>query len=196
MAEAKRSPDDLVEASAHLHYEVSMFDATARVLMAGLLEEGAARNAFLESFAIHTRALLQFFHPSGSDASDVLAEHFFADRMMWLRLRGGVPKALSDVERRVGNEIAHLSYDRLLVAPEARNWNVHDIWTAVMGLVHTFVASVPRHLLSGHWDASVGAESSAVATETAPTAPFPTWVTYVNSPAVHQPFQGTRPTRG
>jgi hypothetical protein len=196
MSDVKRSPDELVAASAHLHYEVSMFDTTARVLMAGVFGEGPDRNAFLESFTIHTRALLQVFHPSGSDQSDVLAEHFFADRMTWLRLRGGVPKVLADVERRVGNEIAHLSYDRLRVGPDAKDWNVHDIWMAVMGLVQIFIGNAPRDLLADKWRTSIVTEPTNAGAPASSAESLSRVVTDVSSPAVHQPFQGASQSRG
>jgi hypothetical protein len=47
----------LRDASEHLLYEVTMFDATAHRLAAGM-PDGVEENAFLESFTIHTRALL------------------------------------------------------------------------------------------------------------------------------------------
>ena len=40
-----------------------MFDATGRALGSGLFGPGPATNAFLESFTLHTRALLQFLFP-------------------------------------------------------------------------------------------------------------------------------------
>lgn len=189
MSDPKRPPDELVAASAHLRYEVWMFDTTARALMSGVFGESAARNAFLESFTIHTRLLLQFFHPSGSEASDILAEHFFDDRMTWLRLRGGVPKVLADVEQRVGTEIAHLSYDRLLVGPEARDWNVPDIWEALMGLVDKFVANVPRALLSEHWSASVPTPTDIA---TWSTGSFPGRVSDIRSLTANQTVKAGR----
>ena len=65
MARSARTPDELRAASEHLHYEVKMFDATARVLMAGVFgKESIATYAFLESFAIHARALLHVFFPN------------------------------------------------------------------------------------------------------------------------------------
>src|SRR5262249_13854717 len=50
--------------------------------------------AFLESFTIHTRALLQFFHPSGSDAADVLA-----GIVKLARIRSITPQGLAFRER-------------------------------------------------------------------------------------------------
>jgi len=61
MGRQVRIPEELRAASEHLHYEVSMFDAVARTLMAGIFGDGVATNAFLESFTIHGRALVQFF---------------------------------------------------------------------------------------------------------------------------------------
>lgn len=162
-----------------------MFETTAQVLMAGVFGEGVAKNAFLESFAIHTRILKEFFHPSGAKDNVVLAEHYFDDRMTWRRVRGRLPKAL-DVDRRVGTEIAHLTYDRLDVTPEAKNWNIPEIWMAMTQLVTTFVQHASPQRLSHVWASSAeSAKASATATNSVTTGTTASpQVTLVNSPSV------------
>ena len=55
-----RTPEELRAASDHLFYEVEMLDSTARRLLEGGLDQ-TCTNALLESFTVHTHALLQFF---------------------------------------------------------------------------------------------------------------------------------------
>jgi len=153
MPRPKRTVEQLRAASEHLHYEVSMFDATGRALGGGLFGPGPATNAFLESFTIHTRALLQFLFPKDPKPDDVLAEDYFENPSAWLELRGELPEALGIVNRRVGKEIAHLTYARLDVTPETKGWNIPVIWEAVLRLMQTFAKNAPRGQLGPSWQA-------------------------------------------
>jgi len=177
------TPDQLRASSVHLHYEVTMFDATARALMTGVFGQSVARNAFLESFGIHTRILKEFFHPSGAKDNTVLAEHYFADPMTWRNLRGRLPKALK-VDRRVGTEIAHLTYDRLDVSPEAGHWNILEIWEAMGQLITAFVQHVPPQHLAPIWTPPAEGSDVAVTTTTTQTIRNTPVVTMVNTPTV------------
>ncbi len=150
-ARAKRTPEELRAASDHLAYEVGMFDATAQRLMAGGLDL-IFTNALLESFTVHTRVLLQFLIPTKPRNSHVLADDFFADDLMaWRKVRGGVPKTLAHVNRRVGAEIAHLTYDRQSVTPEAKFWNVHDMRQAMIAMIEGFRSHVRPEYLGAGW---------------------------------------------
>ncbi len=150
MTRSRRTPDELRAASDHLFYEVGMFDATARRLAAGIAE-GTCKNALLESFAVHTRALLQFFFPTNVHDGDVLAVDYFHDPIAWKKLRGGRPRALDSVNDRVGAEIVHLTYERQNVTPEAKGWNVGAIHVAMMGLIRTFLDNIPLESLGAAW---------------------------------------------
>lgn len=133
MARRARTIEDLRGSSEHLYYEISMFEATAWVLASGVFGPGPATNAFLESFTVHVRALMQFFYPNHPCSNDVLATDFFDNPDAWLKVRGELPQVLADVNARVGKEIAHLSYARLGVSPEAKGWNVVEIWKTLWG---------------------------------------------------------------
>jgi hypothetical protein len=128
-----------------------MFDATGRALGSGLFGPGPATNAFLESFTIHTRGLLQFLFPSDPKPDDVLAEDYFDTPDEWLKVRGDLPEPLSVVNRRVGKEIAHLTYARLDVTTETKGWNIPVIWAAVLRVMQTFAKNAPRDRLGPSW---------------------------------------------
>ncbi len=128
-----------------------MLDATARVLSTGIFGPGAATNAFLESFTVHVRALLQFVAPTSPKPDDVLAEDFFDSREAWLQIRGELPAVLADVNRRVGKEIAHLTYARQKVTPEAKNWDVRAIWEALGELLQRFAEHALAERLGSSW---------------------------------------------
>jgi hypothetical protein len=151
MPRQKRTAEELRAASEHLHYEVNMFDATGRALASGVFGAGAATNAFLESFTIHVRALLQFLYPTAPKPDDVLAEDFFDDPTAWAAVRGALPASLDAVNRRVGKEIAHLTYARLDVTPETKGWNIPEIWAALLSVVQKFAENAPRERLGSSW---------------------------------------------
>jgi len=136
---AKRTPEELLVASRHVNYEVSMLKWTAgRLAQPGLSQPEV--NALLESFTIHTRALQYFFYPpKNTRDDDVLAQDFMPASVSWERLAGTRPSALARVPERVGTEIAHISYGRLSVTPEAKQWNVSEITEALLRLIKTFV---------------------------------------------------------
>jgi hypothetical protein len=146
-----RTPEQLRAASEHLYYEVNMFDAVARALMSGLFGEGVVRNAFLESFTIHSRALVQFFFATAPKMDDVIAEDYFLNQETWRSLRAMLPAALNPVNGRVGKEIAPLIYARLDVSPEEKGWNIMEIWRSLNGLVAMFVKNSDPGSLGPSW---------------------------------------------
>jgi hypothetical protein len=149
----QRSREELVEASKHVAYEAWMLEQTGSVLISGLFGDGPAKNALLESWTIHARALWFFAFADKSMPDDVLAEDFFSDdpQQQWNTLRGDEPPILEVVRRRVGKEIAHLTYARLQVTPEAKHWNIRAITEALSTMMRTFSAAIPRERLCESW---------------------------------------------
>jgi hypothetical protein len=141
-----RSHHELRAASDHLGYEVWMLRKAAAKLR--LIQPGADRNAVLESFTIHARALRQFFEPTKPKPDDVLAWHYVGDQLQWQKARGRMPAVLADINGRVGTEIAHLSYRRLKFGPVAEQWNISASHDALMQVLTKFVAAVPTANLS------------------------------------------------
>ena len=140
------SQQELVAVSDHLGYEIWMLRQTASKL-AGM-QPGVDRNAVLESFTIHARALCQFFEPTRPKPHDALAWQYVGDEAKWEKARGAMPGALADVNGRVGSEIVHLSCRRLKFGPVADQWNITRIHDALMRVVATFIAVVPAANLS------------------------------------------------
>jgi hypothetical protein len=80
-----RTPDELQKASNHLHYEWTMFNATAQKLAQPALD-AVTRNAFIESFAIHVRILMAFLFREGRiGTGDVIGDHFFEESALNVR---------------------------------------------------------------------------------------------------------------
>jgi len=151
-ARPNRTDDELRQISEHLFYELWMLDTTARVLAMEAFGEGPVRNALLESFTIHARGLLQFFFPSQPRPDDALAVDSLSDTPAWEGARGEMPPILADLAARVGKEVAHLTYGRLLVTAETKPWHFLDAVKALSLVAQTFRSMVPDNLLGPHWN--------------------------------------------
>lgn len=136
---SQRSSEELAKAAEHLLYEYWMLMAVARGMASGMSGQGWLTNALLESFVIHFRALLDFFYPpAGAKPDDVLSTDFFRDPSEWEQARPALPEALRQGKLRAHKEIAHLTYARQAVAPEAKAWAFMEIATEMEKLMRLF----------------------------------------------------------
>ena len=70
-------------------------------------------NALVESFAAHSRVLIEFLYPSNKIHSDtILARHFFSPNERWSRLCPKKSQLLRDTKKLANNHLAHLTYTR------------------------------------------------------------------------------------
>jgi hypothetical protein len=128
-----------------------MFLTLARSLSTGVFGQGPINNAALESFTVHARVLLEVFFGDNPRPDDVVADDFLGGQGKWKELRGDMPAVLSDLRARVGTEVAHLTYARLSVTPEAKGWHFVDILQAFEGVVGQFLRAVPTERLAKVW---------------------------------------------
>ncbi len=103
-------------------------------------------NVLLESFAIHARCLRDFlWGPRTKHALDAFAVDFCAEGV-WEQSRGPVPPRLESQDR-FGPEIVHLSYARLAVPPEIKDWPVSGIVEEIVAGLKTFaLEALPERL--------------------------------------------------
>jgi hypothetical protein len=151
MERKKRRDSELRQASRHLFYEAWMFSELAQGLSKNAFSPDSTRNAALEAFAMHARVLLGVLYSHKPRPDDVIAEDYFDDLATW-----AVPKELPDplkpVPPRVGAEIAHLSYQRNEVTPDAKKWRFLEIDGAMKKRLVEFLKAVPRDRLAPEWD--------------------------------------------
>lgn len=148
-----RTADDLRAISEHLLYELEMLFGTANRLRdhaKNVTElEWALHMACIESFAMHARSLEQFLwsDPSARFPDDAFAADFLPPGE-WATRRAQVQRrALTSLKRRTGHEIAHLSYKRLLVAPDERDWPFDVIADVIGKAFRLFLEFVPGDAL-------------------------------------------------
>lgn len=144
----KRSNAELRIASGHLYYEIEMLDRCTYLLARGQYKDRTVTNALLESFTIHARVLLDFLYATKSvRPDDVIAEDFFDSLTLWHQVRPKKTKLLSSIHKRVGKEVAHLTYARQKVTAQKKKWHFLKIWQDVLAVLRLFLDNVPESRL-------------------------------------------------
>ncbi len=128
-----------------------MFNTLAQGMASGIFGEGALNNAVLESFTLHARALLDFLYTEKPQADDEIAEDYFDDPLQWPNARPEETESLKMIHKRVGKEVAHLTYARLDITPEAKQWPFVQIAYEINIAFSEFLKRVPTDRLSEDW---------------------------------------------
>lgn len=150
VARKERTRAELRRASRDLMYELAMLKKTNQVLeRLGPAEKDdeinkVIRNALIESFVLHARALLDFFYPENPKADDVIVDDFFKMGSEWCKLCPPKSTLLSTVHKRVGKEIAHLTYARQKVTIDEKRWRHSEISREISELMAKFLKEVDR----------------------------------------------------
>lgn len=128
-----------------------MFRQLANGLASGVLGEGPIKNAALEAFLLHARALTEFFYQSSPRPDDIVAQDFMPAPVTWAVVCPPITSALEDTRRRAGKHLAHLTYDRLSVTPETKPWPFLEILAGVMAPLQVFLQNARKEVLSNEW---------------------------------------------
>lgn len=142
----RRSDEDLRKISKHLIHELRMLQQTCE--LARMEDNAIKKNAYLSSFAVYARNLLDFFYaPAGPKTwprpDDVIAEDFFDSPLKWRAERPAKSNTLQAVNRRVGKEVAHLTYERLLTMSKGNPWANSVITNEMRTIFLDFRSRVP-----------------------------------------------------
>lgn len=86
------------------------------------------------------------YSPSRPKGDDVVAEDFFDDPKVWYRQRPAKSDLLKGVHKRVAKEIAHLTYARIGITPEAKRWPFVAITTDLLQVFQRFASLLPADL--------------------------------------------------
>ncbi|MCB0282228.1 MAG: hypothetical protein H6627_13085 [Calditrichae bacterium] len=137
----KRENADLKEALDHIVYELKMLRVLSQTLVIGLFGNSIFTYSMIESFAIHARNLIDFLWPQKPSNDHIIANDFFNNPDKWNEIRIEIPTILKKVRIRAHKEIAHISYDRLRVKREERNWNFALITKKISENMNIFLNS-------------------------------------------------------
>ncbi len=164
----KPSDQDLVSISEKpLLYEIKMLFATAQEIQTS--SPGDIHNALIESFAIHARSLVSFLYwqnEGGGELSkckggkrpyrdDVFAEVFFDEVKTWSEQRPTKSGLLKTIHKRVGKEIAHLTFLRLDLTDDGKQWDCVNIAKDIAIVLREFLSVVPHHRVSSSFQQAV-----------------------------------------
>lgn len=116
----------------------------------------------------------------------MLSDDYFDDVIAWRRTLGRQPKSLGRISQRVATEIVHLTYTRITVLPEAREWNISEIVEAILALVSTFLANAPTDRVASLWSTQ---PTTLYVFDTTPAATNA--FTRVNTPSVNQTYSAS-----
>lgn len=140
-----KTEEELRKASIDLFYEIGMFRRLVQGMASRIAGESIVNNALLESFAIHVRNLIYFFYtdvPKKED--DNIAKYYFTE---WESVRPSKTEVLEKAYARANKEIAHLTFSRLDVTPEKKQWDFESISIDLNKTIEKFLELVPENLL-------------------------------------------------
>jgi hypothetical protein len=145
---AKRTPEELRAAGDLVAEEFSAL----RLALQGIAQMRASpptlQSVTLSVFggralyygaALHMRSFTHFAYPEGNHIKpdDILAEDFVAN---WIAVRPAPSPTLVDFRRRVGKEVAHLTYSRT----ETATWSlIPEVLGILLAVMQKFVAHLP-----------------------------------------------------
>lgn len=171
----KRTDQELVQVSEHLLYEFTMLFGTARTMAQTKWPEQdneatwSIKNSLIEAFTVHVRIVLDFLYNEGPQKDDVVAEDFFETPGEWQSCRPIMTDLLSTVRRRVGKEVAHLTYARIEKTEATRQWQFVLIADDIGTAVERFISIVPHARITERF-ASLIQNQSKPDPQTLPTA--------------------------
>jgi len=143
MSKRRRTFEKRCKILEHVDYEVKMLVSMAKGIASGVATGSGLGNAMVESFALHTRNLIDFLWPDGRKSDYVLAEEFLLDPEKWKKNRPKLSPLLKKSRIRAHKEIAHLSYDRLLVDENSKDWQVAKITEEILSAYRVFLKLLP-----------------------------------------------------
>jgi hypothetical protein len=139
--------EQLLEAAAkHVDYEIKMLKAMTSFLSTpegGPSQIVWRRNAYLESFVLHVRNLIDFLYPPKKPRRDDMhADAFVKEPANWHIVLPPKTPLLIDAEMRVNKLAAHLTYARIALP---KNWRYADIYSDLCKALQCFYDQLTPH---------------------------------------------------
>lgn len=142
-----KSYEILRESSRHLFYEFTMLigsSSQALILASSLQPGNVIGNALVESFALHTRNLIEFLYAGIPNEDDVITEDFIQN---WDSVGPKITENLASVKKRVHKEVAHLTYTRIGISLVDKIWQTQDIITEIEEVFKEFLINCSENLI-------------------------------------------------
>ena len=146
----KITKDTLKKATEHLFYETEMFYQTLTILTQ--TRSKIEVNILLDSFAIHTRNLFDFFYPKQKSKKnpkikfkkDDMFAFDYVDKPGNFKRDKTKKKDLKFILRKVDKQVAHLTYTRNRYNPITKLWPFVDIGRKMSKTLIAFYEALPN----------------------------------------------------
>ena len=119
--------------------------------------KGIGTNICITGFLLHTRNLLAFFYYK-AHGDYIRAEDFIGEGKVWNNIRPGRTHLLKNFEKRVNNELSHLSYNRVKVDYPGPKWKIDGIYGDLVKVIKIFLDNIdeiyidqPIKILKEEW---------------------------------------------
>jgi hypothetical protein len=114
-----------------------------------LTEIGLLRNAILDSFLVHARALVDFFFRKRKYETDTIAGDYLDDteKAYWEKHYSKDPGWFENIRTRIDKGVAHISYDR-----HKESWDYGLIEREISETFDEFVKRVSSDSLGTRWE--------------------------------------------
>lgn len=155
-----RPVDDLIGFSGQLLHSFQIYFSVGRTLarvrfgFVAPLPAWDITTALVESFAMHNRALFDFFYgPHPQRADDARAFDYFGSEEEWANLVGAPGHWLTQVREpttrrdQFGKQIAHLTYRAGPASDSADSWPVMQLASEMGSATWRFIRSVDQRLV-------------------------------------------------
>jgi len=170
-----RPAEELRLASEHVAYEIervfgTLLDISGLQLAHSSGEEPSlcTRDALLEAWTIHLRNTMHFLSASNPYPAEILASDYFPgngwQEVLAEARKGWDPQVLrepevdeSKLDRRINTEIVNLTYDRIHVTSEAKQWQPRAISRQLGRDLQVYVDNVPAQLVGDDFQRRVQA---------------------------------------
>jgi hypothetical protein len=134
-------PDLITYSKDHVLYEIAMLVQVGGLMMTCSFQGAAAeltQNAFVESFAIHVRNLVDFLYPGTNiKGDDVLADDYFPNGKRPSTFPA-LPHTLKVARERAHKQVSHLTTGRLGANDPGKGWTVPALVTETLKILVEF----------------------------------------------------------
>lgn len=137
----------LKKATEHLYYEIEGFYNTALVLKSKkFILKQFDLNILLNSFAIHTRNLFDFFYPKNNNIKedDMLVYDYISNYRLF-NVKKTNKKELNFIVKKVNKQVVHLTYKRNRYSVKTnKGWDPADVMPGMTKTIIAFYNLLPN----------------------------------------------------
>lgn len=132
----------IAEKEELLKYEIRMFRDTCDSFNDWSKFNQFNKNLLIESLALHTRVLIDFFYGERKYPDDIIAQDLLPNSVIWSNIRQKIPQILEEAKTKTDKQAAHLSLLRLELKEKGENgWKFDKISQEMKKIIEIFYKS-------------------------------------------------------